>query len=118
MAASALGAVAMPLSMLFGPEALQYRLDDSEAKVAIVDESAIDALLAASSHCPALAHVVAVGGAAGRGSVRISLARSAAARFITGSVPGRARSTAQAWVLGVAAKAVDAPEKILLSVDS
>jgi acetyl-CoA synthetase len=69
MAASALGAVAMPLSMLFGPEALQYRLADSEAKVAIVDESAIDALLAASSHCPALAHVVAVGGAAGRGSV-------------------------------------------------
>lgn len=69
MAVSALGAVAMPLSMLFGPEALQYRLVDSEAKLAIVDESAIDALLAAAGQCPALAHVVAVGGAAGRGSL-------------------------------------------------
>ncbi len=69
MAVSALGAVAMPLSMLFGPEALQYRLLDSEAKVAIVDESAIDALLAAAAQCPALVHIVAVGGAAGRGSV-------------------------------------------------
>ncbi|MDH4061026.1 MAG: AMP-binding protein [Aquincola sp.] len=69
MAVSALGGVAMPLSMLFGPEALQYRLVDSSAKVAIVDESAIDALLAAAGQCPALAHVVAVGGAAGRGSI-------------------------------------------------
>ena len=32
-----IGAVAMPLSMLFGPEALEYRLQDSEAVVAIVD---------------------------------------------------------------------------------
>jgi acetyl-CoA synthetase len=69
MAVSALGGVAMPLSMLFGPEALQYRLVDSSAKVAIVDESAIDALLGAAGHCPALAHVMAVGGAAGRGSI-------------------------------------------------
>jgi acetyl-CoA synthetase len=69
MAVSALGAVAMPLSMLFGPEALQYRLVDSEAKLAIVDESAADALLAVAGQCPALAHIVAVGAAAGRGSL-------------------------------------------------
>ncbi len=69
MAVSALGAVAMPLSMLFGPEALQYRLTDSAARVAIVDESATCALLAATSACPALEHIVAVGAAAGRGSV-------------------------------------------------
>ena len=36
MAVLQLGAVAMPLSMLFGPEALQYRLHDSEAVVVIV----------------------------------------------------------------------------------
>jgi acetyl-CoA synthetase len=69
MAVSALGAVAMPLSMLFGPDALQYRLVDSEARLAIVDESAIETLLAAAPACPALAHVVAVGGAAGRGTI-------------------------------------------------
>ena len=33
MAVYQLGAVAMPLSMLFGPDALQYRLHDSQARV-------------------------------------------------------------------------------------
>ena len=69
MAVSALGAVAMPLSMLFGAEALSFRLRDSQAALAIVDESAIDNLLAARSECPALRHIVAVGAAAGRGSI-------------------------------------------------
>jgi acetyl-CoA synthetase len=69
MAVSALGAVAMPLSMLFGPEALLYRLNDSAARVAIVDESAIEALLVASRECAGLQHIVAVGAAQGRGSV-------------------------------------------------
>jgi acetyl-CoA synthetase len=69
MAVYQLGAVAMPLSMLFGPDALEYRLNDSEARVAIVDESAIDNLLAARPSCPALRAVVAVGGASGRGDV-------------------------------------------------
>ncbi|HXN15514.1 MAG TPA: AMP-binding protein, partial [Usitatibacter sp.] len=32
-----MGAIAVPLSFLFGPEALEYRLADSGAKVAIVD---------------------------------------------------------------------------------
>jgi acetyl-CoA synthetase len=69
MAVSALGAVAMPLSMLFGPEALQYRLIDSAARLAIADDSSIDALLAVAGACPALEHVIAVGDAAGRGSL-------------------------------------------------
>ena len=69
MAVSALGAVAMPLSMLFGPEALQYRLRDSGAVLAIVDESAIDNLLAVRADCGDLRNVVAVGAAAGRGDV-------------------------------------------------
>ncbi|WP_119293359.1 acyl-CoA synthetase [Azohydromonas sediminis] len=62
-----LGAVAMPLSMLFGPDALEYRLRDSGTAVAIVDETAIANLLAARPQCPGLKHVVAVGGAAGSG---------------------------------------------------
>src|SRR3977135_5406 len=63
MAVFQLGAVAMPLSMLFGPDALEYRLNDSGAQVAIVDESAIDNLLAARPACPGLRSVIAVGGA-------------------------------------------------------
>ena len=69
MAVSALGAVAMPLSMLFGPEALAYRLNDSQAVLALVDETAIEALLSARGECPGLRCVVAVGEAAGRGDV-------------------------------------------------
>jgi acetyl-CoA synthetase len=64
-----LGAVAMPLSMLFGPEALQYRLEDSEAAVAIVDESAVANLLAVRTQCPGLKTVMTVGGAAGQGDI-------------------------------------------------
>ncbi|MBP6901106.1 MAG: AMP-binding protein [Burkholderiaceae bacterium] len=64
-----LGAVAMPLSMLFGPEALEYRLQHSEAVLAIVDESAIANLRAARTACPGLGCVIAVGEAAGQGDV-------------------------------------------------
>jgi len=62
-----LGAVSVPLSMLFGPEALAFRLNDSGAKVAIADESSIANLLAVRAECPALAMVLAVGDAAGQG---------------------------------------------------
>jgi len=55
-----LGAIAMPLSVLFGPEAIEYRLQDSEAMVAIVDPSALAAIDAALQHCPSLKHVIAL----------------------------------------------------------
>ena len=64
MAVFQMGAVAMPLSMLFGPEALQYRLHDSEAVVALCDESSVTSLLSVRHDCPALRTVVGVGAAA------------------------------------------------------
>jgi len=67
MAVYQLGAIAMPLSMLFGVDALGYRLNDSEAVCAIVDESAIHNLVAARAGAPALRCVLAVGGAQGHG---------------------------------------------------
>jgi acetyl-CoA synthetase len=39
-----LGAMSVPLSTLFGPDALEYRLDDSDAVAAIVDETNVDNL--------------------------------------------------------------------------
>jgi acetyl-CoA synthetase len=69
IAVSLLGAVAMPLSMLFGLDALAYRLQDSEAVVAVADENAIANLLAVRPGCPALRTVLAVGAAAGRGDI-------------------------------------------------
>jgi acetyl-CoA synthetase len=64
-----LGAIAMPLSFLFGPEALEYRINDSGSTLAIVDENGIDNVLAARALCPRLATVVAVGAAEGQGDV-------------------------------------------------
>src|SRR5260221_9907825 len=46
------------------------------------------------------------------------MACSIAARLATGSVPGSAMSTAEAWVLGAAPNAFGAPENILLLVRS
>jgi acetyl-CoA synthetase len=64
-----LGAIGMPLSMLFGPEALAYRLNDSGARVAIVDESSIVNVCAVRSQCPGLGSVLAVGSAQGQGDL-------------------------------------------------
>jgi acetyl-CoA synthetase len=64
MAVLQMGAVAMPLSMLFGPEALAYRLQDSGAVVAICDESSIDNVVAGRKKCKALRTLVGVGDAA------------------------------------------------------
>ncbi len=69
MALYQLGAVAMPLSMLFGPEALEYRLNNSEAVLAIADESSIANVRAARRNCPDLGCVIAVGRAAGNGDL-------------------------------------------------
>jgi acetyl-CoA synthetase len=56
-----MGAVAMPLSMLFGPDALEYRINDSDAVVAIVDEVSEPSLRQIQSNCPNLKHILAVG---------------------------------------------------------
>jgi acetyl-CoA synthetase len=60
MAVYRLGAVAMPLSILFGPDALEYRLQDSAAVVAIVDDAAFATLQSVRARCPALRAVIAV----------------------------------------------------------
>ncbi|MCU6435423.1 AMP-binding protein [Undibacterium sp. Jales W-56] len=49
-----MGAIAMPLSFLFGPEALEYRLQNSEAVALIVDQSGIEAYWQIRDTCPAL----------------------------------------------------------------
>ncbi|MFM8576108.1 MAG: AMP-binding protein, partial [Limnohabitans sp.] len=61
MAVLQMGAVAMPLSMLFGPDSLSFRIQDSQARVAIADESAWAALQEARKNCPGLRAVIGVG---------------------------------------------------------
>ena len=56
-----MGAVAMPLSMLFGPEALEYRLNDGQVVAAICDAEAWPGLQAVRASCPLLRDCLVVG---------------------------------------------------------
>ena len=58
-----LGAIALPLSHLFGPEALEYRMNHAEASVAIVEPTTIASLWAIRDGLTALRQVIGVGGA-------------------------------------------------------
>ena len=56
-----IGAVAMPLSLLFGAEALEYRLQDSGAVLAIAACEALAALREVKARCAALRRILVVG---------------------------------------------------------
>jgi acetyl-CoA synthetase len=58
-----LGAIALPLSHLFGPDALEYRMEHAEASVAIVEPGTIANLWAIRARLTRLRHVIGVGGA-------------------------------------------------------
>jgi len=64
-----LGVVAMPLSILFGPEALEYRLLDSGAVIAFVDPASLPNLWPLRDRLPALRHVIGVAGAGETGVI-------------------------------------------------
>jgi acetyl-CoA synthetase len=57
-----LGAISLPLSILFGTDSLRYRLRDSEARVAVVDTPVLETIREIGADCPALAHVLVVDG--------------------------------------------------------
>ena len=67
MAIWQMGAVVMPLSQLFGPEALQYRLQNSGAVLAVVDALSSPTVAELKSSCPALR--LCIGVDAGSGDV-------------------------------------------------
>jgi acetyl-CoA synthetase len=60
LAAYKLGAIAVPLSTLFGPEALEYRLRDAGAKVVVTDSESLERVVAVAKGLPALARVISV----------------------------------------------------------
>ena len=58
-----MGAICVPLSFLFGPEALEYRLGNSGAKVAVVDADTWHGLSAVRDRLPMLTHAIGCAGA-------------------------------------------------------
>jgi len=55
-----MGAIALPLSHLFGPDALEYRMEHAEASVAIVEPTTIANLWAIKDRLTHLRHVIGV----------------------------------------------------------
>jgi acetyl-CoA synthetase len=82
-----MGAVAMPLSMLFGPQALEFRLHDSEAVVAIAEAEALPDLQTARQGCPLLRTVIGVGSAAATRTLADRHYATILARAPTGFAP-------------------------------
>jgi len=63
MAIFQMGAIAVPLSHLFGPDALEYRLRDAGVAVAIADADALPRVLGVRERLSALRHVIGAAGA-------------------------------------------------------
>jgi len=63
MAIFQMGAIALPLSHLFGPEALEYRMQHAGASVAIVEPATLPNLWAIRGRLAQLREVIGVGGA-------------------------------------------------------
>ncbi len=63
MACYRMGAIALPISHLFGADALEYRLSHAEVRVAIIDEGGLEKLGAVRDRLPDLKHVIGVDGA-------------------------------------------------------
>ena len=63
MAIFQMGAIALPLSHLFGPEALEYRMEYAGASVVFVEPTTIANLWATKDKLTHLRHVIGVGGA-------------------------------------------------------
>jgi len=63
MAIFQMGAIALPLSHLFGPEALEYRMEFAGASVVFVEPTTIANLWATRDKLTQLRHVIGVGGA-------------------------------------------------------
>jgi acetyl-CoA synthetase len=63
MACYQMGAIALPISHLFGADALEYRLAHAEVRVAILDEGGLEKLGAVRDKLPHLKHVIGVDGA-------------------------------------------------------
>ncbi len=61
VAAYKIGAVALPLALLFGADAIEYRLNDSGAETVITNRFGLSKIRDARAGLPALRHIILVG---------------------------------------------------------
>ena len=67
IAAYKMGCIAVPLFMLFGVEALEYRLSNSGARVVITNQSGVEKINEIKDRLPDLKHVYSIDGASAGG---------------------------------------------------
>jgi acetyl-CoA synthetase len=82
-----LGAIALPISKLFGPDALLYRLTNSAAKVVMLEPESLEKIEPIRGQLPDLKHVIVAGSKGGKnqpaGQVSFSDLLSAASEEFT-----------------------------------
>ena len=72
MALYRLGAIGLPISKLFGPDAIQYRLENSSAKAILMEPETVAKLDGVRDSVATLRHVIVCGGkAAGLGGAKV-----------------------------------------------
>jgi len=76
LAAYRMGAIAVPLFLLFGEDALEYRLADCGAAALVTDEAGLSKLAAIRDRLPALHCVLAAGGGPGALDLDAEMARA------------------------------------------
>ena len=64
MALYRLGAIGLPISKLFGPDAIQYRLENSSAKAILMEPETVGKLEGIRDNVETLKHVIVCGGKA------------------------------------------------------
>ena len=84
-----LGAIAVPLALLFGVEALEYRLQTAGVKAVVTNQSGSTKLKAIRSRLHGLELLVSVDGADGDTLGFQQLAARPAARHFAAKIPGR-----------------------------
>ena len=62
MALYRIGAIALPISKLFGPDALKYRLEDSSSKAILLEVDSLPKIAELRKEVATLQHVIVVGG--------------------------------------------------------
>ncbi len=62
MALYRLGAIGLPISKLFGPDAIRYRLENSSAKAILMEPETVGKLEGVRDEVPTLKHVIVCGG--------------------------------------------------------
>jgi acetyl-CoA synthetase len=76
LAAYRIGAIAVPLFLLFGEDALEYRLGDCAAVALVTDAAGLAKLSAIRDRLPALRTVLAIGGGPGALDLAAEMARA------------------------------------------